>query len=70
MEMIGVTPDEEVTGATELDIVYSGLEEIMCTATRDNWEYALKHDLIFRDACLGRAIKKVHQAYEECGFTV
>ncbi len=70
LEIIGIETDEKFSGATELDIVYSGLEEIMCTATRDNWEYALKNDLIFRDACLGRAIKSVHQCYVECGLTV
>ena len=71
LELMGISPeDADISGATELDIVYSGLEEIMCSATRENWEYSLKHDLIFRDACLGRAIKAVHQDYEECGLTV
>jgi len=26
-----------VQGADELDIVYSGLEEIMCSAVQENW---------------------------------
>lgn len=51
-------------GASEIDIVYSGLEEIMTTATKDSWKYAEENDLNFRDACFGRAIKKVHSHFE------
>lgn len=31
---------EDVEGAGEVDIVYSGLEEIMTHATSENWELA------------------------------
>jgi hypothetical protein len=47
-------------GADELDIVYSGLEEIMTTAVIDNWKYAVENEVCFRDACLGRSINKVY----------
>jgi len=47
-------------GAEEIDIVYSGLEEIMTSATKENWEYAVKHNVGFRDACLINGIKKVY----------
>jgi glutamate dehydrogenase (NAD(P)+) len=30
----------DIKGASELDIVYSGLEEIMCSAVKENWEFA------------------------------
>ena len=68
--MMGHTGAHNIKGAEEIDLVYSGLEEIMTTAVRDNWEYAVKHNLNFRDACLGGAIKKVYQCYEECGITI
>jgi len=55
---------KNLEGAKEIDIVYSGLEEIMTSATRDSWNYAQEHKLSFRDACLGRAIKKIHSHFE------
>jgi len=51
-------------GAKEIDIVYSGLEEIMCGATREHWQYAVDNNLNFRDACLGRAITKIYKHLE------
>ena len=45
-----------VHGASEADIVYSGLEEIMCSAVQENWELALEKNLSFRDACFVNAI--------------
>lgn len=47
-------------GADELDIVYSGLEEIMCNAVKENWTFAVNKDLSFRNACLVNAINKVY----------
>lgn len=61
---------QQIKGADEIDIVYSGLEEIMTSATRENWEIAAKEGLSFRDACLGNAIGKVYQCYLECGITI
>merc|ERR1712195_37248 len=40
-----------LAGAKEIDIVYSGLEEIMNNATSKNWDYSVEHDMGFRDAC-------------------
>jgi len=68
--MLGHKVTSEIRGAEEIDIVYSGLEEIMTTATAENWAYAVKNNLGFRDACLVNAIKKVYQCYEECGITI
>jgi len=51
---------KNLTGAREVDIVYSGLEEIMNEATKVHWEYAVENNLNFRDACLGKAIRKIH----------
>lgn len=59
---------KELHGATEVDLVYSGLEEIMGEAVRDNWEHALKKNICFRDACLSRAMEKIHEHFEQCGL--
>jgi glutamate dehydrogenase (NAD(P)+) len=62
--------DQEIEGADEVDIVYSGLEEIMCNATKENWEFAQKRNLSFRDACLVNAINKVYNSIKENGIMI
>jgi glutamate dehydrogenase/leucine dehydrogenase len=62
--------DANITGATEVDIVYSGLEEIMCSATKENWDFSVKKNLSFRDACLVNAITKVYNSYKENGIMI
>lgn len=62
--------DSNIKGAEEIDIVYSGLEEIMTSAVKENWELAMKKNFNFRDACLVNAINKVYQCYKECGITI
>lgn len=52
--------DTNIVGASEVDIVYSGLEEIMCSATKENWDFAVKKNLSFRDACLVNALSLIH----------
>lgn len=71
LEMMGFKgSDSSIRGAEEIDIVYSGLEEIMTSAVRENWNLAVKKNLIFRDACLMNAINKVYACYKECGITI
>lgn len=70
LDMLGYKGSEEIKGAEEIDIVYSGLEEIMQHAVQENWAYAMKHNLPFRDACFVNGIQKVYQCYKECGITV
>ena len=71
LSMMGYKGSKEgIKGAGELDIVYSGLEEIMCTAVKENWDFAVKKNLIFRDACFINAINRVYQSYQECGITI
>ncbi len=61
LKLIGYTDkDLDIKGAEEIDIVYSALDEVMTTAVRDNWEFATKNNLNFRDACLVNAIEKVY----------
>jgi hypothetical protein len=66
LELMGYEKEEgkEFEGASELDIVYSGLEEIMCSAVKENWDFAIKKNLSFRDACLVNAINKVYESYK------
>lgn len=71
LEMMGFTgSDSGIKGADEIDIVYSGLEEIMTSAVKENWTFAVKKNLLFRDACLINAINKVYNCYKECGITI
>ena len=59
--MIGISTEGiDIKGADEIDIVYTALDEIMTEATKENWAYAVHHNLNFRDACLGNAIMKIH----------
>uniref|UniRef100_A0A7S3MYK7 Glutamate/phenylalanine/leucine/valine/L-tryptophan dehydrogenase C-terminal domain-containing protein n=1 Tax=Strombidium inclinatum TaxID=197538 RepID=A0A7S3MYK7_9SPIT len=71
IELIGIsTEDIDIKGADEIDIVYSALDEIMTEATKDNWAYAMHHNLNFRDACLGNAMMKIYRMYQESGLTL
>ena len=60
----------ELEGADEVDIVYSGLEEIMCSAVRENWSIAVDKNLSFRNACFVNAIGKVHSSLMETGIMI
>jgi hypothetical protein len=57
-------------GAGEVEIVYSGLEEIMEEACEKNWAYAVEHNLCFRDACLGKSIQNIHEHYQLAGIMI
>jgi len=61
---------KHLTGAREIDIVYSGLNEIMDEATKKHWDFAVENNLNFRDACFSLAIKKVHQHFEQSGLMI
>jgi len=70
LEVMGFEGASQLKGADELDIVYSGLEEIMCGAVKENWDYAVKKNLSFRDACFVNAINKVYRSYKETGIMI
>jgi hypothetical protein len=36
--------------------VYSGLEEIMTSATKENWDYARERNITLREACFANAL--------------
>jgi len=62
--------DEELMGASETDIVYSGLDEIMSQACKENWDFAVENNYAFREACLIRSIHKVYNSYKENGIMI
>jgi hypothetical protein len=71
LQHIGYTKEDvKLEGGDEKDIVYTALDEIMSTAVSENWEFAIEKDLCFRDACLVRAMGKIHQHYKDVGFIV
>lgn len=61
---------QDIEGASEIDIVYSGLDEIMSQACKENWDYAIKKNLSFREACLVNSINKVYNSYKENGIMI
>ena len=63
-------PEEELKGASETDIVYSGLDEIMSQACKENWQFAIENNYAFREACLIRSIQKVYNSYRENGIMI
>lgn len=70
MSMMGYEGNkDQIKGATEVDIVYSALDEIMTGAVHDNWNYALENNLLFRDACLINSMNKVYNHYRVSGVS-
>lgn len=47
-------------GANSLDIVYSGLDEMMSLACKETRDTALKRNCSLRMACYSNAITKMH----------
>jgi len=60
----------ELEGASEVDIVYSGLEEIMTSACRENWAIAVNRNMSFRNACFVNSIEKVYRSICETGIMI
>jgi len=55
-------------GAKEIDIVYSGLEEIIGKATMEHWQLAQQKNMTLRDACIGNSLKKLADRIEYSGI--
>lgn len=55
-------------GPDEKTIVYSGLEEIMCSAMAENWHLAKNFDFNLRVAAFNSAINRVADAYKYNGI--
>jgi glutamate dehydrogenase (NAD(P)+) len=54
--------DHLMEGANERDLVYSGLEEVMCEAVKETKELALEKKCSLRIAAYVNALKRVNEA--------
>jgi glutamate dehydrogenase (NAD(P)+) len=57
-------------GPAEIDIVYSGLEEVMCSAVEETKETAARINCSLRIAAYVNAIEKIHKCYLDAGITL
>jgi len=64
------TDVEKLKGPTEKDLVYSGLEEIMCLTMKDVIKNSLDKHVSLRMAAYGIAIKRIFNAYDGSGITL
>lgn len=61
---------EKLKGPSERDLVYSGLEEIMCNTMKDVINLSEKENLSIRIAAYKIAIMRVYNIYVEAGITI
>lgn len=59
---------KHLAGANEVDIVHSGLEEIMVEATNENWTFAEQSDVSLREACFINSLNKLHSRFAQSGI--
>jgi len=59
---------ELLQGATELDLVHGGLEEVMSTATQEVIDTSLDRHVDLRTAAYLNALKKLHEFYAIAGI--
>ena len=57
-------------GATEKDIVYSGLDETMSDACAQVMKISADRNCSLRNGAYASAMEKMYAVYEESGFTV
>jgi glutamate dehydrogenase/leucine dehydrogenase len=61
---------EKLKGPTERDLVYSGLEEIMCNTMKEVIHLAQNKNLSLRLAAYKIAIIRIYNIYVEAGITI
>ena len=61
---------EKLKGPSERDLVYSGLEEIMCTTIQNVVSVSQKEEISLRIAAYKIAIMRVHNSYADSGVYV
>lgn len=66
----GEEDKEMLRGPNEVDIVYSGLEEVMCAAVDETMATAKRLGVNLRIAAFVNAIEKVHMSYKDSGLTL
>lgn len=59
-----------VTGPSERDIVYSGLEDTMAIAVQETLATAEKYNVSYRVAAFINALKKIETTYRDAGLTL
>lgn len=62
--------NKHLEGANEIDIVYSGLEEIMAEATNENWDFAVKNNVSLREACFINSLNKLAERFDQSGLMI
>jgi glutamate dehydrogenase (NAD(P)+) len=72
--MLSVSYDKEevekLKGPSERDLVYSGLEEIMCNTMKDVVSLSKKENISLRIAAYKIAIMRIYNIYLEGGITI
>jgi glutamate dehydrogenase (NAD(P)+) len=61
---------QKLRGPTERDLVYSGLEEIMCNTIKEVVILAQKENLSLRLAAYKIAIMRIYHTYLQAGITI
>ena len=61
---------EKLKGPTERDLVYSGLEEIMCNTMKEVVALSLRENISLRIAAYKIAITRIYDIYLEAGITI
>lgn len=62
--------DDVTRGATELDLVYSGLEDTMVESVKETIKTADSFNVDFRTAAYINALTKIIRSYESAGITI
>jgi len=60
----------EMRGADDLDLVYTGLDNIMSSALEETLKTAEQEKISLRIAAYLNAIKRIHVHYDKVGFTI
>lgn len=60
----------DLRGANDLDLVYTGLDSIMSEALEETVNTAKRENISLRIAAYLNAIKRIHVHYEMLGFTI
>jgi glutamate dehydrogenase (NAD(P)+) len=61
---------DQLRGPSERDLVYSGLEEIMCNTMKDVIKLASSENISLRIAAYKIAILRIYTIYKEAGITI
>ena len=61
---------DQLRGPSERDLVYSGLEEIMCNTMKDVMILANDENISLRIAAYKIAIMRIYNIYKEAGITI